>query len=57
MLLIIQLKKDLKHDNETYLVVIKKVQGDAPGIVPEVLIHILDNFIEMMLVENGCRSM
>lgn len=47
----IQLKKDLKHGDETYLVAIRKVQDDALDVVLEVLAHVLKNFIKTMHAE------
>ncbi|CAN6476554.1 unnamed protein product [Victoria cruziana] len=38
MLLAIQLKKGLKHGDDMFLVAIREVQGDAPGVVPEALV-------------------
>lgn len=47
----IQFKKGLKYGDETYLVAIKEVQGDSPSVVPEVVVSILKDFIEIMSTE------
>lgn len=38
-----------------FLVVIKKVQGETPDIVLEMLMPVLENFIEIMSVEFPMR--
>ncbi|CAN6455079.1 unnamed protein product [Victoria cruziana] len=51
MLSAIQLKKGLKRGDDTFLVAIRKVQGDAPGVVPEALAPVLKDFAAMMPAE------
>lgn len=51
ILSVFQLNKEPKHDDKTFLVVIKEVQSDAPSVVPEVLVSILKYFTEMILME------
>lgn len=48
ILSMVQLQKDLKHNEKMYLVTIKELQVD--GVVTEVLVLDLQDFIEKMLV-------
>lgn len=58
ILLVIQLKKRLKHDDATYLVMIREVQAKTLDIISKVLVYVLLDFIEMIPIEllDGCHQ-
>ncbi|CAN6481667.1 unnamed protein product [Victoria cruziana] len=51
ILSVIQLKKGLKHGDETFLMANREVQGDALGIVSDALAPVLKDFVDMMPAE------